>query len=146
MTVGPHLLGRTRPPDTAHLRAWSLAAAAPPQGIEVEIKRPTLSDYDQGETPECVAYSISRIVNWFNGYAFDAPWLYARCKELDGDPTGDGTNARAACDVLRTLGHVRMIAGKDVKSGASAPHTANASASAQSADATLRMRHRPGLE
>lgn len=120
--LGPHLLGRKPAPDSRHLELHPYDAAAPPQGIEVNIKRPTLSPYDQGQTPECVAFSTSKIVNHFNGYAFDAPWLYARCKEIDGDPTGEGTNARFACDVLRTKGHWRMISGKDVKAGPSLKH------------------------
>jgi hypothetical protein len=115
--LGPHLLGRIAPPDSRHLAAFPLGVAAPPQGIEVDIRRPTLSAYDQGQTPECVAYAASKLMNWFNHYAFDAHWLYARCKEVDGKPGLKGTNARAACDVLRRRGHWRIIAGKPVKAG-----------------------------
>src|SRR5258705_13934242 len=104
---GPPLRGRIPPPDSRHLEAYTLSIPAPPQGIEVNIARPRLSGYDQGQTPECVAYGASRVMNWFNQYAFDAPWLYARCKEVDGTPGLKGTSARAACDVLRRLGHWR---------------------------------------
>jgi hypothetical protein len=121
MTLGPHLLGRTRPPDSRHLDAYPLEAEVPPQGIEVNIKRPA-HFYDQGQTPRCVGYSITKVVNHFNGYIFDPDWLYARCKEIDGDPAGDGTSARYACDVLRRLGHLRMISGKDVKAGPNVKH------------------------
>jgi hypothetical protein len=119
--VGPHLLGWKAPPDTRHLELHPFTAETP-ASVEIEIKRPTLSVYDQGQTPRCVAYSTSKVMNHFNGYAFDADWLYARCKEVDGMPHEDGTNARAACDVLRTLGHLRTINGKDVKAGPQRSH------------------------
>jgi len=123
MTLGPHLLGRTPAPDDAHIvKHPMMIEAVPPQGIEVEIKRPTLSVYDQGQTPKCVGYSTSKVINWFNKYQFDPDWLYAQCKEIDGDPTGDGTNARFACDVLRTKGHWRVYNGKDVKAGPQLKH------------------------
>ena len=121
-TIGPHLLGRIPPPDSRHLESYALSIAAPPQGIEVNIARPTLSAYNQGQSPACVAYAASKVMNWFNHYAFDAPWLYARCKEVDGKPGQTGTNARAACDVLRRLGHWRIIAGKRVKAGPQKAH------------------------
>jgi hypothetical protein len=120
--VGPHLLGRIPPPDSRHLEAFSLSIPAPPPGIEVNIPRPKLSGYNQGATAECVAYAASRVMNWFNHYAFDAHWLYERCKEVDGYPGQEGTTARAACDVLRRLGHWRIIAGKPVKAGPRKAH------------------------
>lgn len=120
---GPHLLGRIAPPDDTHITLHPfLLDAPPPQGIEVNIKRPTLLDYNQRSTPKCVAYSTSRVVNWFNRYAFDADWLYAECKKVDGMPNQDGTNARAACDVLRSKGHWRRISGRDVKTGPQKAH------------------------
>lgn len=122
MTLGSHLLGRVAPPDQNHLASYELIAASPPQGIEVDIKRPTLDQYDQGNTPRCVAYSTSRVMNFFNKMAFDADWLYARCKLVDGMPSVDGTNARAACDVLRAQGHWRKIGGKDVAAGPRRQH------------------------
>jgi hypothetical protein len=121
-TVGPHLLGRVPPPDARHLQAYSLSIPAPPPGIEVDIPRPKLTGYNQGQTPECVGYATSRVMTWFNHYAFDAHWLYARCKEVDGQPGLKGTTARAACDVLRRRGHWRTIAGKRVKAGPRTTH------------------------
>jgi hypothetical protein len=98
-TVGPHLLGRRAPADTRHIELHPFTAAPPAKSVEVEIKRPTLNVYNQKQTPHCVSYSTSKVKNWFDGYAYDAEWLYARCKEVDGMPNEDGTNARAACDV-----------------------------------------------
>jgi len=120
MSLGPHLLGRVPPPDDSHVRSYALALPTV-SNVEVEIKRPTLSLYDQGDTPRCVGYSISKIMNHYNGYAFDADWLYAECKKIDGYP-GDGTNARAACDVLRREGHWRTIRGVRVKAGPKLAH------------------------
>lgn len=118
-TLGPHLLGRTAPPDDAHVRAYPYTAGV--LSVETEIPRPKLSLYDQGQTPRCVGYSTSKVMNHYNGYAFDADWLYAECKKIDGYP-GDGTNARAACDVLRREGHWRTIKGKPVKAGPKLEH------------------------
>jgi hypothetical protein len=126
MTLGSHLLGRVAPPDDRHLQLHPFAEAAPPQGIEVQIKLPTLDVYDQGDSPECVAFSFSKVVNHFNRYAFDAPWLYKQCKAIDGY-AGDGTSARYACDVLRSKGHWRRIQRAtggwvDVKAGPQKAH------------------------
>lgn len=120
MTPGPHLLGRVAPIDDRHLRAYTLSVAVPVT-VEREIKRPTADSYDQGPTPRCVGYSTSKVMNFYNRYVFDADWLYAECKKIDGYP-GDGTNARAACDVLRRLGHWRKINGKPVKAGPKPAH------------------------
>lgn len=115
--LGTHLLGRVAPPDNKHVALYPFNVKATAVDIEKEIARPTLDVYDQGDTPECVAFSTSKVVNWFNKYAFDAPWLYSECKKIDGMPDADGTNARAACDVLRTIGHWRKVNGQDVAAG-----------------------------
>lgn len=117
MALGPHLLGRIEPEDQVPQELHPYQAAPPPAHIEVTIPPPTLSQYNQGNTPRCVGYSISRVMNWFNKYAFDADWLYDECKKLDPWPNEDGTSARYACDVLRRTGHWRMIGGRPVKLG-----------------------------
>jgi hypothetical protein len=109
-------LGRIAPKDDDHLALHSLSIPTV-ANVEVEITRPTLSVYDQGNTPRCVAYSTSKVMNHYNRYAFKADWLYAECKKIDGFPGEDGTNARAACDVLRKKGHWRTISGVPVKAG-----------------------------
>lgn len=120
--LGNHLLGREVPQDWRHVELHPHEAAPPPpKTIEVEIKRPLLSVYDQGSTPRCVGYSTSKVMNWFNKMAYDADWLYAECKKIDGYP-GDGTSARYACDVLRTKGHLQM-SGKPLKDVAAGPLT-----------------------
>lgn len=135
MSLGPHLLGRKPPPDQNHLRSHPFVAAAPTVAIERVIKRPTLSLYDQGQTPRCVGYSTSKVMNKLNGYRFDADWLYAECKKIDGFPNEDGTNARAACDVLRRVGHWRVIRNQPVKAGPKLAHGILGNEWAQSVDA-----------
>jgi hypothetical protein len=133
--LGPHLLGRIQPPDFEHVALHPFAAPAPPAwGVEVSLRPPTLSSYDQGQTPKCVAYSSSRVINWFNQYAFDADWLYDECKKIDPWPGEDGTSARYACDVLRRKGHWRTISGKPVKAGAKLAHGISGNTWAQSVD------------
>lgn len=112
------LLGRTAPKTTKHLEAYpSGLTVSPSVKIEKVIPRPTASLYDQGQTPRCVGYSISKVMNWFNKMAYDADWLYAQCKKIDGAPNEDGTNALAACQVLEKLGHLQETGGKDVAAG-----------------------------
>jgi hypothetical protein len=74
-------------------------------------------------------------MNHYNGYAFDADWLYAECKKVDGFPGEDGTNARAACDVLRREGHWRTIRGVRVKAGPKLAHGIASNRWATSVDA-----------
>jgi hypothetical protein len=61
---------------------------------------------DQGNTPQCVAYSggVARAIEehrderrWLG---FDAPGLYVECKRRDGSPNTDGTYVRIAADIL----------------------------------------------
>lgn len=135
MGLGSHLLGRIEPPSWEHVALHPFATAAPPPwGLEVTIKPPLLSAYDQRDTPRCVAYSASRVLNWFNKYAFDPDWLYAECKKIDAWPGQDGTSARYACDVLRRQGHWRTIHGAPVKAGPKLAHGIASNTWAQSVD------------
>lgn len=135
MSLGAHLLGRKEPQTDAHVRAFAFEPPVTVAAVEVNIPRPTLSSYNQGQTPKCVAYSISRIMNRFNQYAFDAPWLYDQCKLIDGWPNEDGTSARYAADVLRRHGHWRTISGKPVKAGPKLAHGISGNRWATSVDA-----------
>ena len=74
---------------------------------------------NQGNTPECVAYSHVGLKQWEekrdgNGIVpFDPDWLYRECKRIDGMPGTDGTTGRAAMKVLKaqgcaTKGHPEM--------------------------------------
>lgn len=69
---------------------------------------------DQGNTPQCVAYSSSTLKTHHERrqhrrtYLFDQPRLYAECKQRDGIPEQDGTYIRTALDLLRHGGAGRQ--------------------------------------
>ncbi len=121
MTVGPHLLGRV--PSTYDDRdhrltveyARLLTVTAPPTAMAAPTRsRPK----DQGQTPRCVGYSgefgrlIGELPDVHHVVRFDPNDIYDRCKQLDGDPTGDGTSVRVAIGVLMDPGAVVTTAAK----------------------------------
>lgn len=70
--------------------------------------------YDQGNTPHCVGYSLSRAMSWYNRRFYDADWLYHEAQkvdEWDGEDY-DGTSVRGGCRVLNTIGHRRIYDGQ----------------------------------
>jgi hypothetical protein len=67
--------------------------------------------YDQGREGACVGFGCSRMMSLLNRKRYDARWLWDWAKATDEWPEtkpGDdqGTSVRAACDILRTRGHV----------------------------------------
>jgi hypothetical protein len=64
--------------------------------------------YDQGQEGACVGFSCSRMMTLLNRKRYVAPWLYGEAQKIDEWPGEDydGTSVRAACDVLRSVGHV----------------------------------------
>lgn len=65
-----------------------------------------------------MGFGCSMMMSILNGRRYDPRWLWDRAKEVDEWPDtnpGDdnGTSVRAACDVLRTKGHVRVYGGRD---------------------------------
>jgi hypothetical protein len=67
--------------------------------------------YDQGKEGACVGFGCSRMMSLLNRKRYDARWLWDWAKSTDEWPEtkpGDdeGTSVRAACDVLRSRGHV----------------------------------------
>ena len=109
-------LGRIpSPPDTRDHPFTRYVAAAPIRPPSVPVHR--YVSMDQGPTPKCVAYS-SAIGRTFSEMrdekrilTFDAPELYARCKEEDGSPNEDGTVIRVALEILRRRGQ-KVLASK----------------------------------
>jgi hypothetical protein len=79
--------------------------------------------YDQGREGACVGFGCSRMMSLLNRKRYDARWLWDWAKATDDWPEtnpGDdeGTSVRAACDILRTRGHVawkEAYAGADFK-------------------------------
>jgi hypothetical protein len=74
--------------------------------------------YEQ-ESSACVGFAGSRMMSLLNRRRYEAYWLWDRAKERDvwndtnpGD--GEGTSVRAMADVLRGVGHVRVIRGRDL--------------------------------
>jgi hypothetical protein len=122
-SVGPHLLGRKAPSDTRHLELHPYTAAPPAKAVEVELKRPTLSVYNQGQTPRCVGYSTSKVKNWFDQYAYDADWLYARVqgRSTACRPRTAPTRAPRATSCARSA-TCAPSTGKDVKAGPQKAH------------------------
>ncbi len=76
---------------------------------------PTLPLYNQGESPQCVAFSaalastIDQRRDSRRTITYDAPELYARCKEQDGIPDIDGTYPRVALKIKKDRG-MRILA------------------------------------
>ena len=67
--------------------------------------------YDQGKEGACVGFGCSRMMSLLNRKRYDARWLWDWAKSSDEWPDtnpGDdqGTSVRAACDILRSRGHV----------------------------------------
>lgn len=95
-------------PDPRDFPARRLIYAAQPLPSIYRVDPNTII-YDQGQTPECVAFASAGIktdeefVQHSKRYKFDADWLYARCKERDGT-NQPGTYPRIACQVLVDLG------------------------------------------
>jgi hypothetical protein len=113
-------LGRREPSDWVHVERHPLTAAAPTAPVEVVFPVPSQwrSRYDQGSRNACVGYSSSWMLSLLNRHLYDPLWLWNRAKEVDEFPDtnpGDnqGTSVRAAMDVLRLQGAVRVVNGKD---------------------------------
>lgn len=122
-------LGRKTPPVFTHVEKYplmvnALAALMPP--VEKVLKLPYYVSYgqwNQGEEGACVGFGTSLMLSILNSlginklHRYDPWWLWDRAKERDWWPDtnpGDsnGTSVDAACNVLRTLGHVRVEHGR----------------------------------
>jgi hypothetical protein len=66
--------------------------------------------YNQGSEGACVGFGCSRMMGLLNRVRYDSFWLYHEARKVDEWPGEDydGTSVRAALDVLRTQGHVRV--------------------------------------
>jgi hypothetical protein len=63
--------------------------------------------YDQGQEGACVGFGCSRMMSLMNRKRYDAEWLYAEARKLDGTyPADDGTYVRSALAVIEAQGHV----------------------------------------
>lgn len=118
-------LGRALPPDFSHIKKYPYRAAAPFK-VEKKLKLPYWhKSWDQGREGACVGFGCSMMLSIINEYqarkslvkpyvhTYNARWLWNEAKKIDQWPDtnpGDdnGTSVRAAMDVLRDQGHVRI--------------------------------------
>lgn len=65
----------------------------------------------------CTGFSSSRAMSLLNRKRYSGSWLYSSAKLIDEWPGTDyeGSSVRAAFEVLRTQGHVRIIGGREVR-------------------------------
>lgn len=71
--------------------------------------------YDQGSEGACVGFGISRGMSLLNRRRYNARWLYRQAQLIDewsDTPPGEGTSVRAGLDILRDIGHIRVLGNK----------------------------------
>ena len=114
-------LGWIPAPDSRHIELFGFSDVAPqpPKKVEKALPLPRYSDfYNQGDKNACVGFSSSWMMSILDRVRFDPFWLWTEAKKVDGDDRtnpGDnnGTTLRAAMDVLRQEGHVRVVRAQD---------------------------------
>jgi hypothetical protein len=119
-------LGRRVPTDDNHVRRFPFSAVAPPtvakaeRSLRIPSKASRAITANQGAEGACVGFGCSMMMRILNGPSrvYDCRWLWNAAKMVDEWPDtnpGDdnGTSVRAACDVLRTQGHVLVKKGTD---------------------------------
>jgi hypothetical protein len=121
----PYSGGALPSPDDS--RDWLVLQELPNRAVAApsRTKRVVLGNmprvYDQGTTPQCVAYTAAGVAERMerdacnSSVAMGASAHYARCKELDGIPNADGTYPRVSNDVLISEGIPNTL-------GRGAPH------------------------
>ena len=120
-TDGDFPLGRLEPSDWKHVEKYPYSAVAPRSADTVEKALPLpryRTIYDQQREGACVGFASSWMVSILNRRLYNARWLWNRAKAIDEYPQtnpGDnsGTSVRAAMDVLRDEGHIRVVHGQD---------------------------------
>lgn len=138
-------LGRRVPTDWQHVEKYPFSLVAPPTVTTVEKSLALPSwhwSHDQGSEGACEGFGNSMMMAVLNTaqrkvaqtkpftVRYDAWWLWDQAKVVDEWPDtnpGDdnGTSGRAACDVLRTLGHVKVKNTSDLRSSNPAPAIEN---------------------
>jgi len=126
-------LGRREPQDWEHVEKYPYRSVQPLTAITTNrvLKLPVFhSTWDQGREGACVGFGTSMMMSIINEaqartagqspytHRYDPRWLWNEAKKIDAWPDtnpGDsnGTSVRAACDVLRDQGHVRVVSSKD---------------------------------
>jgi hypothetical protein len=121
-------LGRREPTDWVHVERYGLVGPLGVTPVTVEDSLPLpyalRIAYDQGQEGACVGFGWSwamSILNSLHGFTtvtakYDPRWLYQQAQAADEwpeTPPEEGTSVRAAGDVLRLQGHVRIVRNKE---------------------------------
>ena len=103
------------PPDPRDYRAASfMRSATARRPIRVDLTPRLGPVLDQGDTPQCVAYSaaVAKVFQerreHHRTYPLDPDRLYRECKLRDGIPNQDGTYIRVANDTILSVGAYRL--------------------------------------
>lgn len=122
-------LGRKTPSDFDHIAKYPYRSIAPQtvKTVEKVLKLPWWHwEWNQGTEGACVGFGVSMMMSIKNEaqaraskmppyvHEYNARWLWNEAKRIDEWPDtnpgdNEGTSVRAGCDVLRVLGHVRVI-------------------------------------
>lgn len=127
-------LGRRTPGSFDHVEKYPFSAVQPLTAVSVNrsLRLPAFhSTWDQGREGACVGFGTSMMMSILNEgqaranatkpytHRYDPWWLWNQAKIVDewsdtnpGD--SNGTSVSAACDILRTKGHVKVSYGKDL--------------------------------
>lgn len=126
-------LGRLEPTDWKHVEKYPFSAVIeephspitiPTGSFDRALSLPVYwREWDQGREGACVGFGTSMMMALTNRkqdplhrqYRYNPMWLYREAQKVDEWPGENysGTSVRAACDVLRNIGHVRVLRGKD---------------------------------
>lgn len=117
MSDHPYGLGRRKDPEDGRDLLWRRAVLREAVTLPVSYRRRTVGPVlDQGDTPQCVAYShasLKMMEEWYEShvknvpgpwYRFEAASFYALCKKYDGYPDEDGTDIRTAMRLSKSVG------------------------------------------
>lgn len=127
-------LGRRVPTDFQHIEKYPirLLSSVIPDTVEKTLSLPSPSRlrrlYDQGSEGACVGFAWSwamSIINHRQSFGtgrvttpiYDPLWLYRAAQLVDDwsvTPPESGTSVRAAGDILRDQGHIRVRHGKRI--------------------------------
>lgn len=119
MKFVPGLLPR-KPTDRRFVAA-PLAAGNYVVPATIDLRSQLLPSSNQGETPKCAAYAMAgwlEFYNWkYKGVAqqIDPDPIYARAKQLDGEPTVQGTTLEAVLQAAQDLQLISDIATTSIR-------------------------------